>query len=681
MRPLLWKATTPKLDFYPSHQVEKSRQPGSLRFCNNLALLCRLRQNCSTMQQRNNQLITLMLILLLAAFMRLDDISKAQAEAYDGGIITQMTLDLVSGESLPAKGIFTSQGIYHPPTMIYLLAIPYAISSHPLFIKMSIALLNVVGVALLMGLARRFISFRVAMIAGLAYAVSPWAMMFSRDLWPNNINTPFLLAGLILAITGFLKQKSWAQMLAVPVFLIVPQIHFSGMALIPLLLWLLWMGRRNISWRAVTLGLVITGIILLPFVLGFNAEDRKNLTSFMLQHEEGEARNYTPHLVSLERAGHLVAGLNLEHQLSKGYFPERVAAAAWRPDALWMTLIVFAVVGALTVWRRVYRWLAALLWMWVGLLALATTTQALYPLYQYIYLMMPALFLLIGIGAEWVSLRHRLAEVGVWVLLAAVFVTQVLWWNGLVDYLDVHVASRFNTPLHYILPVRDDALEYDDVLIVGGGARTDWSVWQPFLYDLSCVRQPFIHGGSVAIFPNHPFAVIYPPDAQANPLDESVRSLYTSGLMTEYPLRLEETPYRIFTFDDVPEWSGPELQPIDPARFEGGMALTGYLFDAGRVYLRWELTPPPQSEPLNTVFTHLLDANGERIGQRDTPFLAGEFWCADDEVITWADLPLADNTSTLRVGIYQIRADGGIVNRNLLDSAGNPAGQWVDISP
>jgi hypothetical protein len=111
------------------------------------------------------------------------------------------------------------------------------------------------------------------------------------------------------------------------------------------------------------------------------------------------------------------------------------------------------------------------------------------------------------------------------------------------------------------------------------------------------------------------------------------------------------------------------------------MTLTGYLFDAGRVYLHWELTPPPQSEPLNTVFTHLLDANGERIGQRDTPFLAGEFWCADDTVITWADLPLAQNTSTLRVGVYQIRADAGIANRNLLDSAGNPAGQWVDISP
>ena len=630
------------------------------------------------MQRRQTQLLILTLVVLLAAFMRLDDITKAQADAYDGGIIAHLTLDLVSGEDFPTKGIFTSQGIYHPPTMIYLLALPYTISSHPVFVKIAIALLNVVGVALLMGFARRFLSFRVAVIAGLAYAVSPWALLFSRDLWPNNINTPFLLAGLMLGIYGFLWKKTWAQMLAIPIFLIVPQIHFSGMALIPVMLWITWMGRRNISWRAVALGMVITGVILLPFVLGFNEEDRENFTSFLLQHEEGEARNYSLHTTSLERAGHLAAGLNLEHQLSKGFFPERVAEAAWRPEVLWSVLIVFAVIGVLTIWRRKYRFLAVLLALWVGLLMLATTTQALFPLYQYIYLMIPALFLLIGIGAEWVLLRLpeiRAARVGVWVLLAAVFATQVFWWTQLADYLDVHVASRFNTPVHYVLPVREDALAYDDVLIVGGGARTDWSVWKPLLYENECVRQPFIDGSSVAIFPARPFAVIYPSDAQANPLDDVIRSMYTSGVMTVYPQRAEETPYRIFEFEQAPVWSGPPIEDVNPTPFEGGMTFTGYQLDEGRVYMRWELTPPPQPESLNTVFVHLLDAAGERIGQRDTPFLAGEFWCAGDEVITWTDLPLPENAATLRVGVYQIRDDGGLVNRNVLDSAG----QWADF--
>ena len=83
-------------------------------------------------------------------------------------------------------------------------------------------------------------------------------------------------------------------------------------------------------------------------------------------------------------------------------------------------------------------------------------------------------------------------------------------------------------------------------------------------------------------------------------------------------------------------------------------------------------------EIINTV-VHLLNARGNKVGQRDTGFYDHYFLCTGDQVITWYHLPRTADTIILRVGMYQFDSDQHVVDSTTIDHSGNPGLPWVDI--
>lgn len=610
-------------------------------------------------------------VLLLTAFARLYAIPMAEYR-YDEAELSRLALDVAHGEEWHTKGLLSSQGLYHPPAMVYIIALPYVVTSHPLFAVVYVVFLNLIGAAALQKIALRYFSLRVALVAGVAYAVNPWVLLHSRSVLPQSFNTPFLIVGVLLGLLGFVEGRRWAQLLFLPVFSLAGQIHMAGMALLPLVAWFAWAGRRRLAWGAIAGSVALTLLTLLPFVLGLSQPERADFSQFITERDSSGSSNL--HHYALERTLNLVSGLNIEHQISKEYYPERLLAAVPRPAPLWFGgMVGLLAVGCLAVWRR-YRQFAPLLLLWVGLVVVSTSTDAVFPLYHYILLMLPALFMLVGVGAEWLASRLRY---GVYLLPLLIALSQLGWWANLMRYVDQEYLPRYSPPLHYLLTMREVALGYDDAIILGGNAG--W-VWHPLLYDLACVREPLAQSSSITYLPDHPFVVIYPSEAQGAVLDESVRAFYTSGTEHLFPMRNGETPYRLFTFEAAPQWYGAAITPLELPLFENSAHLAGYAIDGEKLILDWRVTPPSGKGYAYQYFVHVLDANGERIAQIDAGFPASFFWCAGDQIITSVDFAIPAAAATLRLGMYRFAEGGGIINQNILDSAGNPAGQWVDIA-
>ena len=98
-------------------------------------------------------LLGLFLVVLIAAVMRF---GRGDIVEYfhDDAMLSTLALELADGLRWPLTGILSSTGIPNSPISVYLMAIPFSLSSDPLFAIRVIMALNVIGVALLWLIAR-----------------------------------------------------------------------------------------------------------------------------------------------------------------------------------------------------------------------------------------------------------------------------------------------------------------------------------------------------------------------------------------------------------------------------------------------------------------------------------------------------------------------------------------------
>jgi 4-amino-4-deoxy-L-arabinose transferase-like glycosyltransferase len=140
------------------------------------------------------------------------------------------------------------------------------------------------------------------------------------------------------------------------------------------------------------------------------------------------------------------------------------------------------------------------------------------------------------------------------------------------------------------------------------------------------------------------------------------------------------TTYLAF-FAAPPDPAAPAL-----ARFSGGVELLGVAVtpvdaDRLRVRFRWRATAPLTED--YTVFLHYL-RDGERIAQADSRPARGRYTTAvwhpgdvvnDDHTVEGVGVPLPGH-DVLLLGLWQ--PESGVV-LYLLDEAGNPAGDWIEV--
>jgi Dolichyl-phosphate-mannose-protein mannosyltransferase len=150
--------------------------------------------------------------------------------------------------NIPQHGMLSSQHIANAPLFNWVMALFWALTPSPVGATALVAIVNSLTLYPLWKWAERRVDGQRALLLLAIMAVSPFAVLFSRKLWAQNLLFPGLV-GLLWAIERVREQKWWqVAILFGTATLVVGQLHQSGpiaLTLLPVALCIDWlMGRR-----------------------------------------------------------------------------------------------------------------------------------------------------------------------------------------------------------------------------------------------------------------------------------------------------------------------------------------------------------------------------------------------------------------------------------------------------
>ncbi len=172
-----------------------------------------------------------------------------------------------AGQPFPLVGLLSSVGVPNPPLFIYLLALPLALWRDPLAAAGAIALANMAAVGLCYRVGRRYFSPFIALASSALFALAPWAVIFSRKIWAQDL-LPVFIGAFFLAAHAFLVERrpralAWLLVLAAAAM----QLHLSALILAGVMAGLLVAGRGTIRARWLGVGIAAALALSTPYLL------------------------------------------------------------------------------------------------------------------------------------------------------------------------------------------------------------------------------------------------------------------------------------------------------------------------------------------------------------------------------------------------------------------------------
>lgn len=209
--------------------------------------------------------LLLAVIVAVGAWLRFSHFDLLEFQG-DEAYAAQLALQFLKHGQLPTAGLMSSVGVTNPPLFIYLLIPMFAISSNPVVVSCFIAALSLAAVVVCWHIGRKYYGPIAGLTAAAMFAVSPWAVIYSRKIWAQDF-VPIFSTGAMWAVHALCigkKPKAIFWVVLLPVCVV--QIHFSGLALtaavLAIVLWL----RPMIDWRWAAAGLLVSLMPMLPYL-------------------------------------------------------------------------------------------------------------------------------------------------------------------------------------------------------------------------------------------------------------------------------------------------------------------------------------------------------------------------------------------------------------------------------
>ncbi|MBE2223636.1 MAG: glycosyltransferase family 39 protein, partial [Anaerolineae bacterium] len=201
----------------------------------------------------------------LAGLLRMNWVGISEFKADEARLLA-LALDMADGQ-IALRGISSSVGLPNFPMSVWLYALPLVVWSHPYAATLFTGLLNTVAVLACYWLVRRYWGAIAAIAATLMFAVSPWAVIFSRKIWAQNLLPLFVMLWVIGLALALVDRKPRFMWLALVALAVAVQIHLAALALVPATLVLLIVFWRRISWKDVAIGGGLGVLTAVPFLL------------------------------------------------------------------------------------------------------------------------------------------------------------------------------------------------------------------------------------------------------------------------------------------------------------------------------------------------------------------------------------------------------------------------------
>jgi 4-amino-4-deoxy-L-arabinose transferase-like glycosyltransferase len=635
------------------------------------------------------ELVALLGLLALAAVTRMGWPGLTEFKADEGRLLT-VALAMSRGE-LAMRGISSSVGFPNFPMSVWLYSLPLLLWRHPIAATLFTGLLATLAVGGTYWLARRYWGVHAAVAATLMYAVAPWAIIFSRKIWAQNLLPLFVVGWAIAAALAFVEgRRGWivAHLICLAVAI---QLHFAAIGLIPVTLLGLVFFRRRVDWRFVLLGGGLALLTTAPF--------------FAYLWNRWRAEGGLPLTNGGAGAGFSLDSLRYTLTITLGDGVQALAGAAFAEGVWWRPVLiaVYLVWGLLVVGGIV--WLAVEIgrrrseppvqagFLWLAWLFLPPLVFLWFPTPVYIHYfiaVLPAPYLVAGVffGRLTAWARPGLRSVA-WLGLSLTAALQLAMLAATLGYVASQpLAGGFGVPLATKLAAADAAREQmrrtgaAEVLIAGDGSlpgRNDFAAeFEALLHD---VPRRYVDLNREALFPAAASVVVL--DLPRHDEPTSTRDVLAAAAsdVTTFVVAGSDQVYTVLSLPPAAA-PDPTVSLTEPALLANFVHILGHNRlgegDAEVWDLLWRTADNPDPADYH-FFNHLLDSDGSRVAQDDAAAFRGDQWRAGDTVLSRFRLPVTGELPDawgVRVGMYRYPSMEAVP---VLDEAANPAGDYLEF--
>jgi hypothetical protein len=547
------------------------------------------------------------------------------------------------------------------------------------------------------------------MVAAVLFAVSPWAVIYSRKVWHSNFLPPFVFLYVLTGWLAFVRGRRWAMVLHGLALASLVQLHFSAFPYIFVtLLWGLVFCKR-LDWRGAFLGGTLAALTFVPYFIVDAQRDWRNVHHFFTLIQKPAVAS----IDALQNTWFITTGLGLHWLTGSDRYPEFVSETL---DSRWL----FSILGGLTLagcalalWRVARRVRTGLddetaaglmLVTCLAVPALLLTRSSVPPAPHYFTSTFAAQFILIGwlvaSAGRLTPPKGRIVQGGLVALVGVIAVAQVYEITAVLRFVTTHDTRRgYGTPVAYEVQAVETAQRLGqeigsrEVILLSEGD-------EPGMFEMPAVADVIMYGEphravdvrSALVFPSEP--AVYWATYDETFGEDVLASLTPEVADARIPLREGLRSFRFYRWPGG-EPSLPCMQPLPDGAvtWANGVQLIGYCLDGdlrpgGVVHwtLIWRIMRTPTDDKDDVYyhwFNHLLDAEGQQRGQQDGPSFHTEYWRAGDTVLNWFDLQVAPDASPgdymMRMGMYTYTRSDEIVNVPLMDGSSEAASDWVLI--
>jgi len=629
-------------------------------------------------------------ILLVTAVLRLAYPGLTEFKADEARLLA-LALDMADGR-FALRGISSSVGFPNFPMSVWLYAIPLLVWPHVYAATLFTGLLNSLAVGAGYWLVRRYWGAGAAIAASLLFAVSPWAVIFSRKIWAQNLLPLFVMGWAIGAALAFVEKRPrwlWLHLLCLGVAV---QIHLAAMALIPATLLFLLVFRRRVVWRHVVVGGGLALATAVPFLV-YLWQNRAQIRLPVGETAVGGETAMGGSLDALRYAALISRGAEIHSLAGPDAFQDFLARVPWLGAVAWVAgLLLLAGLGwfAWLVWRQ---WgqpttdVAFIVLVWALLPPLFFTLWRGTPVFiHYFIALLPAPYIAAGVFlARLAAARGAIGKAAIGAGLAGLALAQVWALAALLAFLaQTATPGGFGTPLGMQLATAVRAKTWltetgaAEILAVGRGERPDLdefpAVWDVLLRD---APHRFVDGRQSALFPAEAAVVVLDGTLAAE------ADLYreTAVAAESMPLRPGEGTLEIL---QLPGGAPPPDVALDEVvllanwvNFLGYGLAVDEAEETAVWQLHWRTADNPDPADYH-IFNHLQNTAGQRLGQTDAAAFAPWQWQPGDVVVSRFVLSWPQDVAGLlmRSGMYRYPSLEPVL---LLDVAGNPYADALEI--
>ncbi len=647
--------------------------------------------------------ILLVLIMALSFGLRMSQPTLTEFKLDEAGVVRCAQAIAYEGER-PATGAGASVGTAHLPLNLYLMALPLRLWNDPVAAILFTTLLNSLAVLACYIFGATYFGPDVGLIAALLFAVNPWAVLYARKIWSQNL--PLVTLGFFGALAAALIQGR-RRMLSAAFAALAALIglHLGGIIFIPVLGLAILLYRDQVSIRALVLGAGIFALALAPYVIDDAQHNWQNLHGLSGYAGEGGSFSWDALRYPLQLSG----SAGIEGQV--GAYHEQFRAAL--PN-LWggNTVIAAMVIGgvALAAWRALRgatsseRRSATLLLLWFGLPILSQLRPSATTQPHYFLLLYPVQFLLIAIllvaGRDWLR-RQCPTNPTPTLLWRGILLALTLWgfWQiaitaQLRHFMIAHpTTGGHGIPLRYPrMAVQTARLAYPraEIIVLTDEPPHPFLAETPTVFDALLFGHPHRFAAGQATLPlPHAAEVVYLLGPRATPATFApLQRLRQTAPVTrgpEIPLA-DGSRYHVYHFSGDYDAVMAEMTPLAAGiPFANHVVFAAYDAPdtaapgaAAPLWLAWWVQSPPPTGQRYHFTAQLLDEAGQLYAQDDHAGFPTQYWQGDDVVLSRFVIRIPPDTPPggyqWRMGMYRYPEIASVA---VVDPSGQPIDDGV----